>query len=146
MEVDYRAQFILAFMSVPAGFLLGAVYDVLRLVRIPVGKIGVFFTDLLQAFLCFFAVQILLFNYWSGKIRLYPFVICFVSLVVYRLTVGRFLTAVALRIKAYISPRLSYRVAAVKGYFYKKRLLKYAINGFGIKLPRRKRSGKENTS
>lgn len=146
MEVDYRAQFVLAFMSVPAGIFLGTVYDLFRLVRIPFGKVGIFFTDLLQAFLCFFTVQVLLFNYWSGKIRLYPFIICFVSLVAYRLTVGRLFTAVALRIKAYVSPRLSYRIAAVQGYFYKKRLLKYAINGFGIKLPRRKRSGKENTS
>ncbi len=146
MEIDYRAQFVLAFVSVPAGVFLGAVYDVFRLLRIPFGKLGVFVTDLLQAVLCFFTVQVLLFNYWSGKIRLYPFIICFVSLVIYRLTVGRLLTAVAFKIKAFVSPRISYRVSAVKGYFYKKRLLKYAINGFGIKLPRRKSSGKENTS
>lgn len=146
MEVNYRAQFILALASVPAGLLLGALYDILRLVRIPFGRIGVFFTDLIQAFVCFFSVQILLFNYWNGKIRLYPFIICFASLVLYRLTLGRLFTAVASRIKAYVSPRLSYRVAAAKGYFYKKRLLKYAINGFGIKLPRRIKSGRKNTS
>lgn len=146
MEVDYRAQLLLALYSVPTGLFLGAVYDVFRLARLPFGKIGVFFTDILQTFLCFLAVQILLFNFWNGKIRVYPFLICFLSFVLYRATIGRLTTAAYLKLSSYIKPRLLYKVAVVRGYIYKKRLLKQASVGFGIKLPRRKRSGKKNTA
>ncbi len=146
MEVDYRAQLLLALYSVPTGLFLGAIYDMLRLARLPFGKIGVFFTDILQTFLCFLAVQILLFNFWNGKIRVYPFLICFLSFVLYRATIGRLTTAAYLKLSSYIKPRLLYKVAVVRGYIYKKRLLKQASVGFGIKLPRRKRSGKKNTA
>lgn len=146
MATDYRAQLILALCSVPLGFFLGAVYDILRLVRIPFGKLGIFVADTLFAFACFVSVQILLFNFWSGKIRLYPFIICFVSLALYRVTLGRLFTAVGIKISSYITPRVRYRVCAVKGYILKKRLLRYAAVGFGIKLPRRKRSGEKNTA
>ncbi len=146
MEVDYRAQLLLALYSVPIGLFLGAIYDILRLARLPFGKIGVFFTDILQTFLCFLAVQILLFNFWNGKIRVYPFLICFLSFVLYRATIGRLTTAAYLKLSSYIKPRLLYKVAVVRGYIYKKRLLKQASVGFGIKLPRRKRSGKKNTA
>ncbi len=146
MAVDYRAQLLLALYSVPLGFLLGAVYDILRLVRIPFGIVGTFFTDILQAFACFASVQILLFNFWSGKIRLYPFIICFVSLLLYRVTLGRMFTAVGIKISSYITPRVNFALRAVKGYILKKRLLRYAAVGFGIKLSRRKRSGEKNTA
>lgn len=146
MEVDYRAQLLLALYSVPTGLFLGAVYDILRLARLPFGKIGVFFTDILQTFLCFLAVQILLFNFWNGKIRVYPFFICFLSFVLYRATIGRLTTAAYLKLSSYIKPRFLYKVVVVRGYIYKKRLLKQASVGFGIKLPRRKRSGKKNTA
>lgn len=146
MAVDYRAQLLLALYSVPLGFFLGAVYDIFRLVRIPFGKLGVLVADTLFAFACFVSVQILLFNFWSGKIRLYPFVICFVSLVLYRVTIGRMFTAVGIKISSYITPRVNYVLRAVKGYILKKRLLSYAAGGFGIKLPRRKRSGKKDTA
>ncbi len=146
MEVDYRAQLLLALYSVPTGLFLGAVYDVFRLARLPFGKIGVFFTDILQTLLCFLSVQILLFNFWNGKIRIYPFLICFVVFVLYRATVGRLTTAAYFKLSSYIKPRLLYKLAVVRGYIYKKRLLKQASVGFGIKLPRRKRSGKKNTA
>lgn len=146
MEVDYRAQLLLALYSVPTGLFLGAVYDVFRLARLPFGRIGVFFTDILQTLLCFLSVQILLFNFWNGKIRIYPFLICFVVFVLYRATVGRLTTAAYLKLSSYIKPRLLYKLAVVRGYIYKKRLLKQASVGFGIKLPRRKRSGKKNTA
>ena len=146
MEVDYRAQLLLALYSVPTGLFLGAVYDVFRLARLPFGRIGVFFTDILQTLLCFLSVQILLFNFWNGKIRIYPFLICFVVFVLYRATVGRLTTAAYLKLSSYIKPRLLYNLAGVRGYIYKKRLLKQASVGFGIKLPRRKRSGKKNTA
>lgn len=146
MAVDYCAQLLLALYSVPLGFLLGAVYDILRLVRIPFGKLGVFVADTLFAFACFVSVQILLFNFWSGKIRLYPFIICFVSLVLYRATLGRTFTAIGIKISSYITPRARFVANAVKGYILKKRLLRKAAVGFGIKLPRRKRSGEKNTA
>ena len=146
MEVDYRGQLLLALYSFPTGLLLGAVYDILRLFRLPFGKIGVFITDILQTFLCFISVQILLYNCWNGKIRVYPFFICFISFVLYRATLGRFFTAVFIKLSSYIKPRVLYRIAMVRGYIYKKRLLYKAAHGFGIKLPRRKRSGKKNTA
>ena len=146
MEVDYRAQLLLALYSVPTGLFLGAVYDVFRLARLPFGRIGVFFTDILQTLLCFLSVQILLFNFWNGKIRIYPFLICFVVFVLYRATVGRLTTAAYLKVSSYIKPRLLYKLAVVRGYIYKKLFLKQASVGFGIKLPRRKRSGKKNTA
>ncbi len=144
MEVDYRGQLLLALYSFPTGLLLGAIYDMLRLFRIPFGKAGVFITDILQTFLCFLSVQILLYNFWNGKIRVYPFLICFFSFVLYRATFGRLSTAVFKKLSSYIKPRILYKVAAVRGCIYKKRLLYKAAHGFGIKLPRRKRSGKKN--
>lgn len=146
MAVDYRAQILLALYSVPLGFLLGALYDVLRLVRLPFGVIGVFLTDTLQAFACFASVQILLFNFWSGKIRLYPYIICFVSLLLYRATVGRLFTVIGIKISSYITPRAVNTFNAVKGYILKKRLLRRAAMGFGIKLSGRNGSGEENTA
>ena len=144
MEVDYRGQLLLALYSFPTGLLLGAVYDILRLFRLPFGKIGVFITDIMQTFLCFISVQILLYNCWNGKIRVYPFFICFIGFVLYRATLGRLFTAVFIKLSSYIKPRVLYRIAMVRGYIYKKRLLRKAAHGFGIKLPRRKRSGKKN--
>ena len=144
MEVDYRGQLLLALYSFPTGLLLGAVYDILRLFRLPFGKIGVFISDILQTFLCFISVQILLYNCWNGKIRVYPFFICFIGFVLYRATLGRLFTAVFIKLSSYIKPRILYRIAMVRGYIYKKRLLHKAAHGFGIKLPRRKRSGKKN--
>lgn len=144
MEVDYRGQLLLALYSFPTGLLLGAVYDILRLFRLPFGKIGVFITDILQTFLCFISVQILLYNCWNGKIRVYPFFICFIGFVLYRATLGRLFTTVFIKLSSYIKPRVLYRIAMVRGYIYKKRLLRKAAHGFGIKLPRRKRSGKKN--
>lgn len=144
MEVDYRGQLLLALYSFPTGLLLGAVYDILRLFRLPFGKIGFFITDILQTFLCFISVQILLYNCWNGKIRVYPFFICFIGFVLYRATLGRLFTAVFIKLSSYIKPRVLYRIAMVRGYIYKKRLLHKAAHGFGIKLPRRKRSGKKN--
>lgn len=146
MAVDYRAQLLLALYSVPLGFLLGALYDVLRLVRLPFGVIGVFLTDTLQAFACFASVQILLFNFWSGKIRLYPYIICFVSLLLYRATVGRLFTVIGIKISSYITPRVVKTFNAVEGYILKKRLLRRAAMGFGIKLSGRNGSGEENTA
>lgn len=146
MEVDYRGQLLLALYSFPAGLLLGAVYDIFRLFRLPFGKIGVFITDILQTFLCFISVQILLYNFWNGKIRVYPFIICFISFVFYRATLGRMFTAVFVKLSSFIKPRVLYRAASVRGYIYKKRLLYKAAHGFGIKLPRRKRRGKKNTT
>lgn len=137
MEIDYKAQTLLAIYSVPVGFLLGAVYDVFRLVRLPFGKIGVFITDVIQVFLCFFSVQILLYNFWSGKIRIYPFVICFIGMVIYRITVGRAVTALFIKLNSYITPRILLQYYRVKGYIIKKRLLKQAVKGFGIKFSRR---------
>ena len=120
MEVNYRGQLLLALYSFPAGLLLGAVYDIFRLFRLPFGKIGVFITDILQTFLCFISVQILLYNFWNGKIRVYPFIICFISFVFYRATLGRLFTAVFIKLSSYIKPRVLYRIAMVRGYIYKK--------------------------
>lgn len=146
MEINYQAQFLLAYTSFLAGLLLGLLYDILKIVRFPFGKIGVFFSDILQTVVCFFTVQVLLFNYWNGKIRLYPYVVCFSALILYRITLGKLTSYLFTKIRSFLSPRFNYCVSAITGYIIKKRQLRKAAHGFGIKLPRRKYFGKENTS
>ncbi len=146
MQIDFRFQLLLALYSFPAGVLLGALHDIFRVIRLPFGKIGVFVTDTLQVLVCFFTVQVLLFNFNSGKIRFYPFVFCFIGLVLYRTTVGRLFTAVAVKLASYISPLIKLALLAVKGYILKKRLLRAATGGLGIRFIGRDRRDKENTT
>lgn len=146
MEVDYGAQFALAAVSLAAGLFLGVLYDVMRLVRAPFGKAGVFMSDLSFCVIFTLSVAVLLYNYWSGKLRVYPFLLCFCGLVVYRLTLGRLTAYIAVSIKRLISPRLAYLRLAVKGYILRRKLLAEASRGFGIRLKKEKRECQEEQS
>ena len=104
MELSMTEQGIVFLFSCIVGGLLGAFYDVFRIIRIAFNSkwLSVFFQDLIFCVFSAFSIILLVFYTNSGTIRWFALLGCFMCFVLYHLTIGRFIMFVSKKIIDFI--------------------------------------------
>lgn len=100
--VDFSAQFASLMPALGLGFLLGLVYDAIRILRLCLssGKVFVFVTDVLFVLLCSVSAFVLFLAVNDGRIRLYLVIAIVLGAVIYAFTFGELISSAAKRIAA----------------------------------------------
>ena len=126
MQDKYILHTALALWSVVLGAFLCAVYDVFRLFRLrrKQNAVTLFICDVLFCVISALSLLILFFNLSHGRMRAYAFVLCLGGLLIWRLTVSRFVMALMGKLIDFVS-RLLHSLKA-KIIFVYKRIARYA--------------------
>ena len=110
MEISITEQSIVFLFSCVVGGLLGAFYDVFRIIRIAFNSkwLSIFFQDLIFCILSAFSIILLVFYTNSGTVRWFSLFGCFACFVLYHLTVGKFIMFVSKKIIDFIKKVLNF--------------------------------------
>lgn len=100
--VDFSAQFASLMPALGLGFLLGLLYDAVRIGRLclPFVKVFLFVSDALYVVLCSVSAFILFLAVNDGRIRLYLVIAIVLGAVIYAFTFGELIFSSAKRIAA----------------------------------------------
>lgn len=98
--VDFSAQFADLMPALGLGFVLGLLYDAVRILRLclPLGKGFVFITDVLFVLVCSVSAFVLFLAVNDGRIRLYLVIAIVLGAVSYAFTFGELISSFAKRI------------------------------------------------
>jgi len=117
MGISLTEQSIVFLFSCVVGGLLGAFYDVFRIIRIAFNSkwLSIFFQDLIFCVLSAFSIILLVYYTNSGKVRWFSLFGCFTCFVVYHLTIGRFIMFVSKKIIDFIKKvlRFLYKITVI---------------------------------
>ena len=141
MEISVTEQGIVFLFSCVVGGLLGAFYDVFRIIRIAFGSkwLSVFFQDLIFCVFSAFSIILLVFYTNSGTVRWFSLFGCFVCFVLYHMTVGRLIMFVSKKIIDFIKKVLKFiykitviplKIAVLFIFKQIKRLCKFTLKTF----------------
>ena len=110
MEISFTEQSAVFLFSCVVGGLLGAFYDVFRIIRIAFNSkwLSVFFQDLIFCIFSAFSIILLVFYTNSGRVRWFSLFGCFTCFVIYHLTIGRFIMFVSKKIISFIKKVLRF--------------------------------------
>jgi len=110
MEISFTEQSVVFLFSCVVGGLLGAFYDVFRIVRIAFRSkwLSIFFQDLIFCIFSAFSIILLVFYTNSGTVRWFSLFGCFLCFVLYHLTVGRLIMFVSKKIIDFIKKVLKF--------------------------------------
>ena len=137
MVFNVQLSWHLFFASLVFGAVSGAVYDIFRVFRVfaPHNSFAVFAEDTVYC-VSFAAVMcVLYYNYTNGRIRLYALICAAAGFSAYYFTLGKVVSASAVRIKAFIC-RTFGRIRAFltgKAKKYKRHLFSRRAYGRGIR-------------
>ena len=142
MEISLTEHSIVFIFSCVVGGLLGAFYDVFRIIRIAFNSkwLSVFFQDFIFCIFSAFSIILLVFYTNSGQIRWFSLFGCFTCFVLYHLTIGRFIMFASKKIIDFIKKVLKflYKITIVPFkmtvlFILKqiKRLYKFMLKTFG---------------
>ena len=110
MEISLTGQSIVFLFSCVVGGLLGAFYDVFRIIRIAFNSkwLSIFFQDLIFCILSAFSIILLVFYTNSGTVRWFSLFGCFACFVLYHMTVGKLIMFVSKKIIDFIKKVLGF--------------------------------------
>jgi len=110
MEMSMTGQSVVFLFSCAVGGLLGAFYDVFRIIRIAFNSkwLTVFFQDLFFCVMSSFSIILLVFHTNSGTVRWFSLLGCFLCFVLYHMTVGKLVMLAAKIIIGFIKKVLDY--------------------------------------
>ena len=110
MELSMSEQGIVFLFSCVVGVFLGAFYDVFRIIRIAFNSkwLTVFFQDFVFCVFSALSVILLVFYTNSGIVRWFSLLGCFMSFLLYHLTVGRLIMLMAKKIIDFIRMTLNF--------------------------------------
>ncbi|MCL1858827.1 MAG: spore cortex biosynthesis protein YabQ [Oscillospiraceae bacterium] len=110
MEISITEQGVVFLFSCVVGGLLGAFYDIFRIIRIAFNSkwLSVFFQDLIFCIFSAFSIILLVFYTNSGRVRWFSLLGCFICFVLYHLTVGRIVIFMSKKIIDFIKRLLKF--------------------------------------
>jgi len=113
MEISITEQSVVFLFSCVVGGLLGAFYDVFRIIRIAFNSkwLSIFFQDLIFCIFSAFSIILLVFYTNSGTVRWFSLLGCFICFALYHLTIGR--------IVIFMSRKIINFIKQVLGFIYK---------------------------
>lgn len=110
MEITITEQSVIFLFSCVVGAFLGIFYDVFRILRVAFKPkwITVFFQDIIFCVISSFVIILSIYYTNSGQVRIFGLTGCFLSFVLYHLTVGKFIMFVSTKIIEFIKRMLRF--------------------------------------
>ena len=104
MEISMTEQGIVFLFSCVVGVLLGAFYDVFRILRVAFKPkwVVVFFQDIIFCVVSSLVIILSIYYTNSGQVRLFGLTGCFLGFVLYHLTIGKFIMFISTKIIEFI--------------------------------------------
>lgn len=137
MVFNVQLSWHLFFASLIFGAVSGAVYDLFRVFRVfaPHNALVVFAEDMIYCLAFASLMCVLYYNYTNGRIRLYALICAAAGFTAYYFTLGKVVSAFALRVKAFICAlfRRARAFFGGKAKEYKRHLFSRRAYGRGIR-------------
>jgi len=110
VEISITQQSVVFLFSCVVGGILGVFYDVFRIIRIAFNSkwLSIFFQDLIFCVFSAFSIILLIFYTNSGTVRWFSLLGCFMSFVIYHMTVGRLIMFASKKIIEFIKKILAF--------------------------------------